>query len=234
MLIPLNLFNVLEYDATFVVTPTSRFDHSSDTVLATVELLVHNDQQEDIEFPFVTLTTDPGTGATDPSSVQPHILNGSRPVDVIEDDDVDEASIAERVVAQARAAGVTDEAELQSYRRWALAVVRRAERTTVGRTRIEPGERRRVILQQRLRVQPDKDGRFIFETIAPSPIARLATGGRVSVVVLMPWEDEDVKPEILERTEGFEMEQGRIKMRAWTAWFWRNDPVFRLVYRYAG
>lgn len=233
MLIPLNLFQVLEYDATFVITPTSRSDHSSDTVLATVELLVHNDQSEDVEFPFVALTTDPGTGATNRSSVQPNVLNGSRPVETDEDSDVDETSLAERAVAQARAAGVTDEDELASYRDWAIAVIRRAERTTVGRTRIEPGERRRVVLQQRLRVLPDDDGRFIFETIAPSPLARLATGGRVSVVVLMPWEDEDVKPEVLDKTEGFEVEQGRIKMRSWTAWFWRNDPLFRLVYRYA-
>lgn len=230
MLIPQNMFTVREYDAVYIVTPTSKFGHGSDSVHAVVEMLVENDQQEEIQFPFVVLSTDSGKGAEDPRSVEPVVLNGSRPVEVGADQ-VDEAQFAELMVQRAQAAGVTDPARLDEVRRWGKAVLARAERTRVGRTRIGPGERRRIVLQQRLRILP-QDGRYIFETIAPSPIATLPAGGRVSLAVLLPWEDEDVRPVVMEKTEGFEVEQGRVKMRPWVSWHWRNDPVFRLVYQY--
>lgn len=230
-MIPSNLLKVVEYDAVFTVTPTSKFSHDSDSVFAVVEMLVENDQQEEIEFPFFVLNTDPGTGAENRASVEPVVLNGSRPVEVTKDE-VDENAFAELMVQRAQGAGVSDPAELEEIREWARAVLSRAERTRVGRTKIRPGERRRIVLQQRIRILPEADGRYVFETIAPSPIATLATGGRVSLVVLLPWQDEDVRTEILERTEGFEVEQGQIKARPWVAWHWRNDPIFRLVYRY--
>jgi len=234
MLIPQNFFAVREYDATFTVVPTSRFGHSSDTVLATVEMLVLNDQIEDITFPFVVLNTDSGVGAESGRSVAPNVTNGSRDVDVSVGE-VDEAALAEIIVQRAQAAGVTDAAELDELRAWGRTALARAERTHVGRTRIKAGEARRLVLQQRIRVRPDEQGRFTFETIAPSPVATLVTGGRVSVVVLMPWEDDDVRVSIdaAASTTGFEFEQGGIKQRKWAAWHWRNDPIFRLVYTYA-
>lgn len=231
MLIPSNLLKVVEYDAVFTVTPTSRFSHDSDSVFAVVEMLVENDQQEEIEFPFFVLNTDPGTGAESRASVEPVVLNGSRPVEVTKDE-IDENAFAELMVQRAQSAGVSDPAQLEEIRKWARAVLSRAERTRVGRTKIQPGERRRIVLQQRIRILPEADGRYVFETIAPSPIATLATGGRVSLVMLLPWQDDDIRPQILERTEGFEVEQGQIKARPWVAWHWRNDPIFRLVYRY--
>lgn len=234
MLVPQGLFTVQEYDATFTVTPTSRFDHDSDTVLATVEMLVINDQAERIEFPFAVLTTDSGEGAEAPESVEPHVLNGSRPVE-LRPDSVDENALAEVMVHRAQAAGVTDAAELEEVRTWGRAVLARAERTFVGRTHLDPGEKRRIVLQQRIRVRPDANGEYLLEILAPSPIATIPTGGRISVVVLLPWEDEDVKPQVVvERTEaGFEFEQGRIKLRQLVAWHWKNDPLLRLTYRYA-
>jgi hypothetical protein len=235
MLIPNGMFVVREYDATFTITPTSRFDHDSDTVLATVEMLVENSEQQEIEFPFYVLTTDPGTGATSQESVEPHVLNGSRPVEVQPADEVDENQFAEVMVQRAQAAGMSDAADLEAVRDWGRRALQAAERAKVGRTRIGPNEKRRIILQQRLRVLPEPDGRFIFETLAPSPVATIPTGGRISVVVLLPWEDEDVKPSVVveESTRDFEFEQGRIKMRQLAAWHWRNDPLLRLVYRYA-
>ena len=169
--------NRREYDATFTVVPTSRFGHSSDTVLATVEMLVINDQAEDITFPFVVLNTDSGNGAESRQSVAPTVLNGSRPVELAPEE-IDEAALAEVIVQRAQAAGVTDAAQLDSLRTWGRTALARAERTHVGRTRIKAGETRRLVLQQRIRVQPDAQGRFVFETIAPSPIATLVTGGR--------------------------------------------------------
>lgn len=232
MLIPSGMFKVTEYDAVFTVTPTSKFSHDSDSVFAVVEMLVENDQQEEIEFPLYILTTDSGDGAESQASVEPVVLNGSRPVDMGKDE-IDENAFAELMVQRAQAAGVSDAAELEEVRQWGRKVLSRAERTRVGRTKIKPGERRRIVLQQRLRIRPEADGRYVFETIAPSPIATLSTGGRVSLAVLLPWQDEDIRTEILERTEGFEVEQGQVKARPWVAWHWRNDPLFRLVYRYA-
>ena len=238
MLLPIGGIRVDEYDATLLVTPTSRFGHSSDTVLATVEMQVTNDQAEEIEFPFAALNTDPGDGAESSDSVEPKVTNGSRPVE-LDVNGIDEAlrtQLVDGMVQRAQAAGVSDQAELDKVRAWALTVLDKAQRIKVGRTKIRPQERRRIILQQRLRVLPDDQGRFILDTIAPSPIATLATGGRVSVVALLPWEDEDVKPQLLtgegETTSGFEFETARIKQRAWAAWHWQNDPVFRLAWRY--
>lgn len=219
MLIPQAGFTALEYDAVFTITPTSRFDHDSDTVLGAIEMLVLNDQAVEVEFPFYILTTDSGEGAGAPASVEPHVLNGSRPVDVTQED-VDEDALAEAMVQRAQAAGVTDATELENVRAWGREAIQRAERTFVGRTRIGPNERRRIVLQQRLRVQPDPNGVFLFRTLAPSPLATTPVGGRISVVALLPWEDDDVRPRIVpEQTEqGFEHQEGTVKQRQWVAW----------------
>lgn len=239
MLIPIGGFNVQEYDLTLLVTPTSRFGHSSDTVFATVEMQVFNDKNEEISFPFAALNTDAGDGVEDPASIEPKITNGSRTVDVVADelDEEAEEQLVNGMVERAKAAGVTDEAEVEKIRGWAKTVLGKAQRIKVGRTKIRPQESRRIILQQRLRVRPDDEGRLVLDTIAPAPASTLATGGRVSVVALLPWEDEDVKPQILtgegQTTEGFEFEQNRVKQRPWVAWHWRNDPIFRLAWRYS-
>lgn len=231
MLVPQNLLRVVEFDAMYVVTPTSRFDHSSDTVLATVEMLIENDQQEEIEFPFYILNADPGTGAASTESVAPHVLNGSQPV-AIEDDEIDEVAFAELMVERARQQGTSDERVLGWIRRWAEATLAKAERVKVGRTKISPGARRRIILQQRIRLLPDAEQLFVFEVLAPPPLGVIPVGGRISVIVIFPWEDQDVRTEIVEKTEGFEVELGRVKMRPWVGWHWQNDPLLRVVYRY--
>lgn len=232
MLIPRSLFKVLEYDAIFVVTPTSRFDHASDTLLAIVEMLIENDQAEEVEFPFYVLTVDSGMNAESPESVAPHVLNGSSPVEIADEGEVNEAEFADLVVQQARSQGITDEGVLQSVRAWGEASLAKAERVKVGRTRIAAGARRRIILQQRIRLLPDGDGRFTLEVIAPPPLGVIPIGGRISLFVILPWEDQDIKVQIDERTEGFELEHSRLKMRQWVGWHWQNDPLLRVVYRY--
>jgi hypothetical protein len=230
MLIPDTLLRVLEYDAVYVVTPTSRQGHSSDTVLATVEMLIENDQADTLEFPFTVLSTDAGSGA-DPESVRPRVLNGSRAVEVLPVDEVDEDALARVSADRARAAGHT-EADVRAVEAWVKTALQKAERVHRGRTRLKAGERRRIVLQQRLRVRPGEDGSYLFRTIAPSPIGSLATGGRVSLTVLLPFEDDDVRLHVERRTEGFGVEQGWLKKRQWIAWFWQNDPLLEVQYRY--
>jgi hypothetical protein len=236
MLMPIGGFPIREYDVTLLVTPTSKFGHSSDTVFATVEMQVVNNEPNEIEFPFVALSTDSGEKAENDASVAPKITNGSRDVDITGDelDQGQRQQLIDGMVQRAQAAGAAD---LDAIRAWAEAVLDRAQRTKVGRTKIKAGESRRIVLQQRLRVLP-KEGVCVLDTIAPTPAAALQTGGRVSVVALLPWEDEDVKPEIVEGEGGttpqFEYEKGPIKKRQWVAWHWPNDPVFRLAWRYGG
>jgi hypothetical protein len=235
MLIPEAGFPVREYDVAFIVTPTSRFGHSSDTVLSITEMQIQNESGEEIRFPFHILTTDPGLGAESASSVEPKVFNGSREVDV-SDEEIDEVRLAELMVERARAGGVSDEADIERVRAWAQTALARAERTKIGRTRIGPNETRRIVLQQRIRVQPDPSGIYTLETIAPIPAATLIPRGRVSVTALLPFEDDDTRLEILEgegqTTRDYAYERGRAKGRLWAAWHWTYDPVFRLVYRY--
>lgn len=152
------------------------------------------------------------------------------------DDEIDEEHLAALMVERARAGGVTDEADLERVREWARSALTRAERTKIGRTRIGPGETRRIVVQQRIRVRPDANGIYTLETIAPIPAATLIARGRVSVTALLPFEDDDTRVEILEgegqTTREYAYEKGRAKGRLWTAWHWTFDPVFKLVYRY--
>lgn len=76
-----------------------------------------------------------------------------------------------------------------------------------------------------MRLGHPQNGRYVFETIAPSPIATLATWGQVSLMVLLPWEDEDIRVQVLECSEGVAVEQGQVKECKWVAWHWQNDPV---------
>jgi hypothetical protein len=235
MLIPESGFPVREYDVAFLITPTSRFGHASDTVLSITEMQVENTTGQEIRFPFHILTTDPGIGAESAPSLDPRVLNGSREVE-ISDDEIDEERLAALMVERARAGGVTDEADLERVRAWARSVLGRAERTKRGRTRIGPGETRRIVVQQRIRVRPDENGIYVLETIAPIPAATLIARGRVSVTALLPFEDDDTRLEILEgegqTTREYAYEKGRAKGRLWAAWHWTFDPVFKLVYRY--
>lgn len=234
MLFPLEGIPVVEYDVTLTVTPTSRHGHDSDTVLANTEMLVRNDSAEDISFPFMVMTTDPGDGATDRGSVEPRVLNGSQPVQ-IEADELDQDKAAE--LARQRAAAAGADAGLQeTVERWARDALAKAERIRVGRTKIGARSERRIVLQQRLRVQGDEAGTYKLVTIAPSPLLTLGTGGRVSVYALLPFEDADVRVTVLEESGLTELNFGyelqKIKARQIVSWFWQNDPVFKLAYRY--
>lgn len=239
MLFPLGGIPAIEYDATFTIAPTSRFGHSSDTVLASVEMQIHNTGSERIQFPFMVLSTDSGVGAdAAPESVEPRVINGSQPV-TLTTDEVDEAAAAE-AAAQRVAAGGGDAAKQEEARQFVLAALRSAERRKVGRTYIEAGAQRRIVVQQRLRVQPDPaDGAFVFETIAPSPLLTTTLGGRVSVYVLMPVKDSDVRPTVLAtdprtvRDYGFTVTTTPDLQRDVAWWYWQNDPVLKLAYRYA-
>ncbi len=59
----------------------------------------------------------------------------------------------------------------------------------------------------------------------------------MSVYVLMPFKDGDVQPTVLgddprtERNYGYTLTP--VLQRDVVAWFWQNDPVLRLAYRYA-
>lgn len=239
MLFPIGGIPAAEYDATFTIAPTSRFGHSSDTVLASVEMQIHNTGSERIEFPFMVLSTDPGTGAeAAPESVEARVLNGSQPV-TLTSDEVDEVAAAEAAV-QRVAAGGGDATKQEEARQFVLKALQSAERRKVGRTHIEAGAQRRLVLQQRLRVLPDPaDGAFVFETIAPSPLLTTPAGGRVSVYVLMPMKDGDVRPEVLDadprtvRDFGFTITRTPELQRDVAWWYWQNDPVLKLAYRYA-
>lgn len=230
MLFPLGGIPVQEYDLTCTISPTSRLAHHSDTALVTTEMLVQNNTGEPIKFPFLVLSTDSGKNVTDSASVEPKIVNGSQPVTVDEVDEVEAARLAqERVAAVGGDPGLQ-----QEVGRWVQQALAKAERIRIGRTTIKPGDSRRILAQQRLRIQPTADGAFQFLTIAPSPLFTVVTRGRVSAYVLLPHEDEDVRvtvvPELTE--QGFGYELSRIRQRQVVSWFWQNDPILRLGYRY--
>lgn len=236
MLFPRGGIPTIEFDAVFTITPTHKWDHHSDTVFGSVEMLVHNTGSDKLTFPFMVLSTDPGTGAAAAESVKPKVYNGSTDAEVTDEaDDIDiEVEAAEAAQRVLNAGGTQDDAE--GAREYVRKALESAKRRFVGRTHIEPGAQRRIVAQQRLRVEPGDDGVFQFETIAPSPLLVTTTGGRVSVVVLMPFEDEDTRVEIVKdgRTElGFDYKDDVvIRTRKVASWFWRNDPVLRLAYRY--
>jgi hypothetical protein len=231
VLYPLGGIPVTEYDVTCTISPTSRLAHHSDTALVSTELVVRNDTGDTIRFPFLVLTTDSGQGAGDPASVAPKVINGSRAVEL---DEVNEQEAA-RLAGERVAALGGDPAIQAKATRWVQEALARAERTRIGRTTIKPGESRRIVVQQRLRIQPDANGNFQFVTIAPTPLFTVTVRGRVSVYVLLPFEDDDVRiapvPELTEQSYGYELTT--IKQRKVVSWYWQNDPILKLGYRYA-
>ncbi len=234
MLFPLSGIPVVEYDATFTVSPTSRGDHHSDTVLASVEMLVRNDAGERLEFPFMVLSMDSGEGAAAAESVTPKVYNGSTEVTTAGRGEVDEQAAAEAAAQRVAAGGGTAQ-DQQAAREFVRSALASAERRHVGRTHIEPGQTRRILAQQRLRVLPEPDDAFVFKTVAPSPLLTTTVGGRVSAFVWLPFEDEDVRIEVLKdgRTQtGFDFQENSVRQRKVVSWYWRNDPVLTVAYRY--
>lgn len=231
MLFPLNGIPVTEYDVTVTLSPTSRQGHHSDSALISVEALVRNDTGEPISFPFLVLTSDSGRGATSRTSVEPRVLNGSDPVEIGEVDETQAATLA-----QQRVAAIGADSDMQEkVGLWVKEALNKAERIRHGRTTIRPGESRRIVLQHRERIQADNQGIYRFLTIAPSPLLTVSTRGRVSLYVLLPFEDEDIRIEVLpapETEQGYSYQLDRVKQRQIASWFWQNDPILKIAYRY--
>lgn len=233
MLFPLGGIPVSEYDVSITIAPTSRVDHTTDTALLNIEAQVRNDTAEDVTFPFAVLLTDSGAGATDPASVEPTVINGSEPVAL---DELDDAA----ALAQARQrvqAGGSDPESTERLTAWAAVALDKAQRIRVGRTRIKAGQSRRIVLHQRLRLLPDDDSIFHLVTVAPPPLLTVTTGGRISVYVLLPFQDADATVTVLEdaaHTElGFTYKRTQVEQRQIVSWYWQNDPILRLGYRYS-
>ena len=91
--------------------------------------------------------------------MEPKVLNGSQPVTL---DEINEQQAAEQALAK-------------------------AERIRIGRPKISAGASRRIVVQQRIRVQPESSGFYRSVTIAPSPLLTVNTRGRISVYVLLPF-----------------------------------------------
>ncbi len=107
---------------------------------------------------------------------------------------------------------------------------------------ITPGQQRFIRSHQRKLIKGNKDtGVFEFRGIFPLPQFALATGGSISVRVMLPRATQTFPVELVDWTrnygpQAFGRDAGlpQVAGRYAVSWFCRNDPELYVSYNYPG
>lgn len=150
-------------------------------------------------------------------------------------DAVERSDYDQQVVDKLEA--LADGASKKEQRALATAVSRAAKSISATVVEVAPGQRH---LRLFYGIAADKaaDREFEFSIIGPLPSFVIQAGGSIGVVTLLPRNASIVSAEgltdpnnpgsAITRTDG-----GVVGGRAVTGWFWQNDPLFKIRYRYA-
>ena len=204
-------------------------DHDDVFVTVTMELLGDIDSaqeaililpmsQEAQQQPVVRYTSEPITGSQ-----------------VFAFDPVDRSDYDDEVIE--RLERLADGASKREQRDLAVAIKRAARSFSSTVVKVDPGQRQ---LRLFYAIAADRVGEkeFEFSVIGPLPSFVIGTGGSIGVITLLPRNTSIVSAEgltdpnnpgsAISRTDG-----GVLGGRFVTSWFWQNDPLFRIRYRYA-
>lgn len=228
---PLNNIPVRIVDTTIDVVARGTGGQDHDDVFVTVQLELLGDidtsepatlilplASEAQQQPLLRYTDEPITGAQ-----------------VFTFDDVERSVYDEQVVERLEA--LADGASKKEQKRLATAISRATKSLSATVIEVQPGQRQ-LRLFYGIAADRVADKEFEFSVIGPLPSFVIQAGGSIGVVTLLPRNTSVVSAEgltdpnnpgsAIQRTDG-----GIIGARFVTGWFWQNDPLFRVRYRYA-
>ena len=168
---------------------------------------------------------------------QPVLRYTDRPItgaQVFTFDDVERSVYDEQVVDRLEA--LADGASKREQRALATAIGRAAKSLSATVVEVEPGQRRLRLFYS---IAADKvaDREFAFSVIGPLPSFVIQAGGSIGVIALLPRNTAIVSADAftdpsnpgtpIQRTDA-----PPLGARPAMGWFWQNDPLFRVRYRY--
>ncbi len=202
-----------EHDDVFVTTQLQLLADVDAAAKATLILPLASEAQQQ---PILRYTNTPITGAQ-----------------VFTFDPVDRSVYDNEVVEKLEA--LADGASKREQRDLAVAIGRAAKALSSAAIEVEPGQRS---LRLFYGISADKvaDREFEFSVVGPLPSFVIQAGGSIGVTTLLPRNTGVVSAEgltdpanpgsALQRTDA------NLAGRPVIAWFWQNDPLFRVRYRY--
>lgn len=227
---PLSNIPVRVVDTTIDVVARGDGTHEHDDVFVTAQLQLLAD-------------VDPGAKATlilplaSEAQHQPVLRYTDKPItgaQVFTFDPVDRSVYDDEVVEKLEA--LADGASKREQRDLAVAIGRAAKSFSSAVVEVEPGQRS---LRLFYGVSADKvaDREFEFSVVGPLPSFVIQAGGSIGVTALLPRNTTVVSAEGLTDPSNpgsaIQRTDANLAARPAIAWFWQNDPLFRVRYRYA-
>ncbi len=226
---PLNNIPVRNIDTTIDVVSRGDGSHSQDDVFVTVGL----DLVGDID------TSEPATlilPLASEAQQEPLLRYTDAPIrgaQVFTFDEVERSVYDQQVVDRLEKLG--DGASKKEQRAVATAVGRAAKSLSSTIVEVKPGQRRLRLFYS---IAADKvaDREFEFSVIGPLPSFVIQTGGSIGVIALLPRSTQVVSAEALTDPNNpgsaLPRTDATLANRPAMSWFWQNDPLFRVRYRY--
>lgn len=226
----LNNIPVRTIDTVIDVVPQGPGSQEHDDVFITVtlELLADVDaereatlilplSQEAQQQPIVRYTTEPVRGAK-----------------VFTFDSVERSDYDDKVIEKLEA--LADGASKREQRDLAVAVGRAASSFSTTIVEVEPGQRQ---LRLFYAIAADRVGEkeYEFSVVGPLPSFVIQAGGSIGVITMLPRNTSVVTAEGLTdpNNPGSALQRTDASLggRPLAGWFWQNDPLFKVRYRYA-
>jgi hypothetical protein len=202
-------------------------EHDDVFVTVTMDLLADIDSQQEAvlilpmsqeaqQQPVVRYTSDHITGKQ-----------------VFEFDPVDRSDYDDEVVE--RLERLADGASKREQRDLAVAIKRAAQSFSTTVVKVEPGQRQ-LRLFYSIAADRVAEKEFEFSVIGPLPSFVIGTGGSIGVITLLPRNTTVVAADGLTDPNNpgsaIQRTDANLASRPALAWFWQNDPLFRVRYRY--
>jgi hypothetical protein len=226
---PLNNIPVHTIDTTIDVVSRGDGTHQQDDVFVTVGINLSGEidpsepatlilplASEAQQQPLLRYTDEPITGAQ-----------------VFTFDEVERSVYDEQVVD--RLEKLADGASKKEQRSVATAIGRAAQSLSATVVQVKPGQRRLRLFYS---IAADKvaDREFEFSVIGPLPSFVIQPGGSIGVVAMLPRATQVVSAEAFTDPNNpgstIQRTDANLGQRTIMGWFWQNDPLFKVRYRY--
>lgn len=226
---PVNNIPVRIVDTTIDVVSRGRGDQDHDDVFVTTQLELLGD----IDIQTTATLILPLASETQQEPILRYTASPITGKRVFTFDDVDRSFYDDKVVDALVALG--DGATKKEQRTLATAIGRAAKSLSSTVVTIEPGQR---TLRLFYGITADKtaDREFEFSIIGPLPSFVIQAGGSIGVVAALPRATTVVSAEGLYNPQDpnsiVPPSNAQLGGRPVWGWFWQNDPLFRIRYRY--
>lgn len=226
LIIPERPVSIIGQTTTVDISPGTQYDHKSDGAIITTALIVENPEASELSVPFSLLTADP-----DENRPPIPTLRIKKEVREMGSADYEQEPLVAAAMQLAQQQGGDPEQTKQSLTTL-LAAIDKPRRLKTYVT-LKPNQKMLLHFSHRQRIRPEADGTMRFKDLAPLPQYCLKTGGSIHYAAALPRPlDGHTANLLLDQCKPAGLQQAAMGERLWLWWYWQNDPLLEVVYRY--